>query len=645
MDALLSSTPEQAALAELVAEWERFRAGGVAPSKKAYALCISPGVTALLGAAAAEHDGANERVLQGAEAELLLSRGLLDWSFVRRALGSAAAAPPPADIEDVAAREAEAAAFRHAARSVASAARHAHDFLADVDAGRLRELYGPQLEALGDRRATVELLYSAHRSGQHALAFPGLVALLERVLSDLYYRDQPGSAPPHLLKELLVSECARAALGEDAIFALRCFVGPPTGLNLRNIVWHGFLSSSELDATFSSLLFVVFFTVISAVSAGPRGPRPAFARTPASFEPHAAALRREGLPPLPLPSPTRLRRLVSNSLFVLGGRESDLLAALEDFRAGRSLQSIVRLLPLLEMCLRRIFVAENGLPLGAMWAESCALYTTLDDVLGAGVCFTEAGERNGARRAGGGGPFAGPRTGGRPNLLRPAIGEGLVWALYDAVLAYDGPRLRDRVAHGETVEGGVPPEVSELLVGATVALCARFEPPAAGEGCEEPELESIAAHFRGYRSAFHPLSILRRAIEDAEEEAGRLGAEVGAALAARPVRHSCRLLDADQAEYFELAADGSDVLPAAGAKAGPTLSELAARAAELCASLRASGGPFGVEARECSAEEHAAIAWMLKAAEELSGLVRVLRDRVAEAMPLALARSGWPPPA
>jgi hypothetical protein len=35
------------------------------------------------------------------------------------------------------------------------------------------------------------------------------------------------------------------ALGSDVVFLVRGFAGPPPGLNLRNLLWHGFMSPRE----------------------------------------------------------------------------------------------------------------------------------------------------------------------------------------------------------------------------------------------------------------------------------------------------------------------------------------------------------------------------------------------------------------
>ena len=40
--------------------------------------------------------------------------------------------------------------------------------------------------------------------------------------------------------------------------ALQSFIGPPTGLNLRNLAWHGFFADDEFPAPYTTLLLSFF---------------------------------------------------------------------------------------------------------------------------------------------------------------------------------------------------------------------------------------------------------------------------------------------------------------------------------------------------------------------------------------------------
>lgn len=52
---------------------------------------------------------------------------------------------------------------------------------------------------------------------------------------------------------------------------LRCLIGPPSGLNLRNILWHGFSSPDEVPEAYAYLLLVVAASLGRALREGGEG--------------------------------------------------------------------------------------------------------------------------------------------------------------------------------------------------------------------------------------------------------------------------------------------------------------------------------------------------------------------------------------
>ena len=49
-----------------------------------------------------------------------------------------------------------------------------------------------------------------------------------------------------------------SVLGSPCLLLLRLLLGSPNSLNLRNLVWHGFLSPEELSPVFASCLLLIF---------------------------------------------------------------------------------------------------------------------------------------------------------------------------------------------------------------------------------------------------------------------------------------------------------------------------------------------------------------------------------------------------
>lgn len=45
------------------------------------------------------------------------------------------------------------------------------------------------------------------------------------------------------------------------MYCLQCLIGPPIGLNLRNLIWHGFPYPGEIPTEFGHLLLVLVATI------------------------------------------------------------------------------------------------------------------------------------------------------------------------------------------------------------------------------------------------------------------------------------------------------------------------------------------------------------------------------------------------
>jgi hypothetical protein len=137
--------------------------------------------------------------------------------------------------------------------------------------------------------------------GVPGLAFAILSSKLERFLGDIVSflhaeRDAfprvsaclsaTGIPVPRMLKNLLVHPCLPAVLGSAAVVLLQLLVGPPTLLNLRNLLWHGFVDLKEFPRAYFTGLRVLWAWVGDCWSAFLRGavaeavPVPHFYRRP-----------------------------------------------------------------------------------------------------------------------------------------------------------------------------------------------------------------------------------------------------------------------------------------------------------------------------------------------------------------------------
>ena len=45
------------------------------------------------------------------------------------------------------------------------------------------------------------------------------------------------------------------------VFLLRAFIGLPTGMNVRNLLWHGFVNLEEFEPAYSSFLLILMLSI------------------------------------------------------------------------------------------------------------------------------------------------------------------------------------------------------------------------------------------------------------------------------------------------------------------------------------------------------------------------------------------------
>ncbi|KAI2544653.1 ER membrane associated RNA degradation, partial [Homo sapiens] len=63
-----------------------------------------------------------------------------------------------------------------------------------------------------------------------------------------------GKECPFLLRDLLSSEELAQVFSQSVMNVLKVFVGSPCGLNLRNVLWHGFASPEEIPPKYCSMM-------------------------------------------------------------------------------------------------------------------------------------------------------------------------------------------------------------------------------------------------------------------------------------------------------------------------------------------------------------------------------------------------------
>lgn len=320
------------------------------------------------------------------------------------------------------------------------------------------------------------------------------VTVIERFLKDLVKSvgKLSESAVPFLMKDVLGMHVLEEAIGAPLVSLFTILLGPVVSFNLRNVTWHGFAHTEDFgrDAgAYCSLLLIAFSKVIAGLSPLDIAP---------SRKTHLHGFYCDGSQCSQLDWRSQASRL---SIIAM---ESNIVRAttLPSWQSlplvENSLELLVTLLPLLEEHLRAICITVNDVtPSRALTAEQGEKYLDLDAILGKDS----------------------PVDPLLPNGLRAYLGEGFMNLALDVFQLPAGPRVRDKVSHGEanTSDLEVCDAVCEKVLELGIYCLAT--------GLSEDKkvlMADIEEAVRGYRSRFHPLAVTHGLFVRTQDRLGSL---------------------------------------------------------------------------------------------------------------------------
>ena len=367
---------------------------------------------------------------------------------------------------------------------------------------------------------------------------------IERFLVNLYtslshaiFDRQHVRSPPQMIRDLLDCELLCSFLGTECIAILKTLMGHPTGVNIRNIVWHGFIQPVELHSSLYIFLIVLIASIgklilcnpsvcVENLSATYRHFKSLDSRTVRASLPTPFKYQKNALVSLANPKTEDYYPFGNNlnaerefisasqkvghatcvdllrcSYFSIPGRLEMWSKILTEFDEQEYYIFLVLLMPQLEHCLRRLYVVLNQLPCELLTAESTVHYTTLDLFLNKSL------------------------PDGRENEVVKRIGAGVLNALFDTLVHTHGPRVRDRISHGECGMGGIELALAQRMLCIAMDLAIVFLPAhfdtnqiiLNGEDC------LLKNYFREYCSCFHPKTLFQLALLKCEKQNKKLG--------------------------------------------------------------------------------------------------------------------------
>nr|XP_055185769.1 endoplasmic reticulum membrane-associated RNA degradation protein isoform X4 [Nyctereutes procyonoides] len=367
-----------------------------------------------------------------------------------------------------------------------------HSHLLSLTKGQFEIRYMPWLQWTDFPELFPELIDALETPGAPALplGLMKLTACLERALGDVFLLN--GKECPFLLRDLLASEELAEVFGRPVMDVLKVFIGSPCGLNLRNILWHGFASPHEIPPK-SCAFCTRYCSVMILLTAGLGQLLERYLQRTEAVLACRPLVALTGLeewavfPDVTSEVLSVLEEVVKKSTFVSKVMLPYWEAALIRFRSHRFADCAMLLLTQLETGLRRVFATVNECPERLLTAESTALYTTFDEILAKHL------------------------SDGKINQLPLFLGEPTMEFLWDFLNHQEGPRLRDHLSHGEFNLHEFPREATTQLLAFSVVLLLRFTDEDVSTAFKEKAaIKSLVALAEGYTAHFHPISQLKK---------------------------------------------------------------------------------------------------------------------------------------
>ncbi|XP_042205058.1 endoplasmic reticulum membrane-associated RNA degradation protein-like isoform X2 [Homarus americanus] len=355
--------------------------------------------------------------------------------------------------------------FCEAVVKMASLFGHCHNSLKNLTQDEYSVNISPFLEWTNQ-------IYEGSCNSGHLVALLTITAVTERALGNLVLTKR--EQVPFLLRDLLVTEELQEILGPTRVQVLRVLLGSVLGINLRNIAWHGFLSPCEANPAFVATIIIILadcgrllrdYQVVNVPC------RPVMSFTEAVSL--SSVFEEVAIPPRPV-----MEELITKSPLVPAIMTPAWMKALDLLTAKKWGLCVVLLLPMLECSLRCLFAYANEVSDRVLTAENSTLYTTLDEILQPTVCkvihnqSVEQHNQYSSHRNSGSNIDTSAEQHDKPpltvgmveilnsNLVLHFVGKKLNEALHDLLNFVQGPRVRDRVSHGEVKFDQIPQSVA-----------------------------------------------------------------------------------------------------------------------------------------------------------------------------------------
>ena len=316
-----------------------------------------------------------------------------------------------------------------------------------------------------------------------------LTPMLERSLGDILFTYNKKLKIPSLLRDLInTQELFDAIKSPILMLLLHVMIGTPQGLNLRNLAWHGFPRPGEISPILASSLIVLIFSIGEALISNKYDQ--------VEHRTSVDLLGQKGLM-------SKIEAIYGSIPYTVDEISDTFMHMLQpDDPKGPVLQRVHKLLsknkfrqalylliPEWECQARLLFTLVNTCPSRSLTAEDSRLYLTFDEILS--KIRVDADEPSKEIE----------------NLFPVTIGDPHMEYLIDCLILPEGPRLRDKISHGEL-------DLNEDMTSSVFRMCIYVIMASFNDLEQYLSSSSSTKYLSDYSALFHPKRLLIEEIDE-----------------------------------------------------------------------------------------------------------------------------------
>ena len=334
---------------------------------------------------------------------------------------------------------------------------------------------------------------------------------LRQLVLTLSRSNKTGCLNQFLLRDLIANANLEKVLNPNLINLNKIFFATPLSLNLRNLIWHGFLLASNECSYYYFFFLLIILNKIGHELDAFKMDRLNIKKLEDIQQHHKISFENcyiefES-------SLSEYFALINKSLYLNEDQKKLVVYIINEIflREKCFIQVIIATLPIIEFLLRKAYIIENKLDFKFnLSAQEKFFYLTMDEILQEFVPFSNNDGKTLIKKSADNTQMELISV-NELNRLRFKIGDDFMILLFDLFMYTDGPRLRDRFSHGEYNLSYDIKDQDKYGFYAILCIYSIFHLARSSKSATELNFDKF---FKDYRCMYHPLAAMKHELVD-----------------------------------------------------------------------------------------------------------------------------------